>query len=156
MPPIGSSAKVRPLTLTSAQAFDPFSDDHQGEQRPGPQRHRRRSHVVLVDQQYKDPPLPFKPGVGLAVTLERQATLRRMVVSSPTSGWAATIYVAKGRPPSTLAKWGEPVARRQNLRGGGTVFDLAGRQGDAVLIWITHTGPDGTARIANVQVEGTT
>ena len=79
-----------------------------------------------------------------------------MVVSSPTSGWAATIYVAKGRPPSTLAKWGDAVARRQNLHGGDTVFDLAGRQGDAVLIWITHTGPDGTARIANVQVEGTT
>ena len=92
--------------------------------------------------------------VGLAVTLDQGATLRRMTVSSPTAGWAATIYVTKGRPPSTLAKWGDAVTNRRNLRAGDTVFDLGGRTGDAALIWITHTGPDGTVQIANVQLEG--
>ena len=49
----------------------------------------------------------------------------------------ASVYVAPG-PKSQLSQWGTPVA--SHAVNGLTTFDLHGRTGTAVLVWITDLG----------------
>jgi hypothetical protein len=106
---------------------------------------------------YNDPAIKIKPGVGLYVTLSRSTKLKTLKVTSPTTGWAAVIYVADS-PKTDLAAWGDPVARKDGLSPGTTTFDLGDHQGAVVLIWITNVGtsPDDAGRfhtqIAEVSV----
>jgi serine/threonine-protein kinase len=93
----------------------------------------------------------LKSGVGLVVRAERAARLAKLTVTSPTRGWAAQIYVAD-RPSSTLAGWGAPVARRSGRSAGPTTFDLAGHEGQYVLIWVTDPGIGNRTEISEVSL----
>jgi serine/threonine-protein kinase len=92
----------------------------------------------------------LKPGVGLVLQLGQAADLNRLQVRSGTSGWAASVYVAD-QPATQLAAWGEPVATRSGITGDAT-FDLQGKEGSALLLWITDPGADRRAEIAEVTV----
>ena len=92
----------------------------------------------------------LKEGVGLVLELGETSDLGRLNVRSGTSGWAASIYVADD-PANQLAGWGEPVATRANISGDVT-FDLRGREGGAVLLWITDPGPERQATVSEVAV----
>ncbi|HEX2046713.1 MAG TPA: protein kinase [Acidimicrobiales bacterium] len=81
----------------------------------------------------------LKPGVGVILQLEGQHKLEELRVTSPTNGWAAEVLVADTAKPSRQA-WGEPVATRSGIGEGSTTFDLNGRTGGAVLLWITDLG----------------
>ncbi|MBW3614130.1 MAG: protein kinase [Actinobacteria bacterium] len=94
----------------------------------------------------------LKEGVGLSIELPEPTEVRRVRVSSPTTGWNARVYVAP-RPGSLLADWGSPVAQQQGIRGSAE-FDLDGAQGKAVLIWITRLGDNGRVEVAEVTIEG--
>jgi hypothetical protein len=85
----------------------------------------------------------LKDGVGLVLTLSEGADLGQLLVSSPTTGWAADVYVADS-PAADLAGWGEPVDSGSDL-SGEVSFDLDG-SGSAVLLWITDLG-DGEPRV---------
>jgi hypothetical protein len=65
------------------------------------------------------------------------------------------VYVAASAQP-TLDKWGDPVATKSHTRSGTTTIDLKGKQGGAVLIWLTDLGdePGGQihAHINEVQI----
>ena len=92
----------------------------------------------------------LRHGLGLALTLDTPQTLHHLQVQSSTTGWSAEIYVANSVPnPPSLAPWGSPVDTRQNI-AGSTTFDLQGRQGSAVLLWLTNLGPNNQASIAEV------
>ena len=52
------------------------------------------------------------------------------------------MYVAD-QPGTGLGDWGEPVAAQENIEAGEVVFDLGGRQGQYVLLWITRPADDG-------------
>jgi hypothetical protein len=65
-------------------------------------------------------------------------------VISTTHDWSASVYVADS-PGATLADWGDPVDQRSGIAGNAT-FDLRGRQGRSVLLWITDLG-DGPPRV---------
>ena len=80
----------------------------------------------------------LKDGVGFSLTLDRSRRLAQLRLSSPSHGWSASVYVADGRK-DTLAQWGSPVDTRHDIAGDVT-FDLRGRQGSAVLLWITDLG----------------
>jgi serine/threonine protein kinase len=86
----------------------------------------------------------LKDGVGLVVALPAPARLGRLEVRSPTSGWAASVYVA-ATPPPDLAGWGPPVDGSEGIQGDAT-FDLRGTSGAFVLLWITDLG-DGPGRV---------
>jgi hypothetical protein len=86
----------------------------------------------------------LKDGVGIAATLDRSTPLRALRVRSPSTGWAARVYVADDVGGS-LPAWGEPVAGASGLEGDAT-FDLGGVEGRAVLLWITDLG-NGPGRV---------
>jgi putative peptidoglycan lipid II flippase len=79
------------------------------------------------------------PGLGVSMQLSGTATLHHLLVNSPTTGWAAQTYVssspiASGQPVSA---WGQPTDTKTGI-SGSTTFDLAGRRGQWVLLWLTH------------------
>jgi len=89
-------------------------------------------------------------GLGLALTLDSSQTLHHLVVTSSSDGWSAQVYVADSVPnPATLTPWGPPVTSQQDIQGS-TTFNLDGRQGSAVLLWLTNLGPTYQASIAEV------
>jgi serine/threonine-protein kinase len=92
----------------------------------------------------------LKPGVGVAVQLDRAEELAQVQVSSATKGYAAMVYVADALQP-TLDGWGEAVDVKSGI-DGDTTFDLKGRRGAAVLIWITDLGEARATQISEVRV----
>jgi len=104
----------------------------------------------------------LKPGVGLVLTLDHPTKLAKLSIDAPTNDWAVQIYVSDSTHPD-LAGYGEPVASRRAIPSGTTSYDLGGRQGSVVLVWITDLG-DGAldnggrvhARIAEIDISATT
>jgi serine/threonine-protein kinase len=91
------------------------------------------------------------PGLGLDIHLTRTGTLHRLVVTSPTDGWAAQTYVStvpisSGQPVSA---WGKPTDSKTGISGSAT-FDLNGQRGQWVLLWLTHLGASGPPYQATV------
>ena len=92
----------------------------------------------------------LKPGVGIAVQLDRVEKLSQVQVSSATKGYAVTVFVADALQP-TLDAWGGAVDMKSGI-DGDTTFDLKGRRGAAVLIWITDLGETNVTQINDVRV----
>ena len=92
-------------------------------------------------------------GEGLAIHLTGTQALHRLVVQSPTEGWAASTYVAGSQPAvgSPVSAWGTPTATQPDIHGDAT-FSLGGRKGAWVLLWLTDLGPAARAAIAEVTV----
>jgi serine/threonine-protein kinase len=81
----------------------------------------------------------LKPGVGVILQLDGQHKLGELRVTSPSGGWSAEVLVAE-TPRGSRQAWGEPVASKNGIGEGSTTFDLNGRTGGAVLLWITDLG----------------
>ncbi|HMC39445.1 MAG TPA: hypothetical protein VKI19_07265, partial [Acidimicrobiales bacterium] len=93
------------------------------------------------------------PGIGLEVELSAAARLHTLSVISPTLGWAGSAYVSdapiqSGQP---LSAWGPATSTTSGIAGNAT-FQLGGRTGRYVLLWITNLGPADMARIAELSV----
>lgn len=135
-PAAGAQAIPRP----TVSAFDPPPGD--GHEHDG-------DLGLLVDgdpstawstEQYVDSHLVgLKPGVGVVFRLDGPHKLGQMRVTSASRGWAAQVFVADA-PRQTLKEWGAPVTSNNDVGGGETSFDLGGRSGAAVLLWITDLG----------------
>lgn len=98
----------------------------------------------------------LKNGVGLMLTLAEARELRSLRVTSPSDDWTAEVYLAD-QAGAELEDWGQPVATTERVDAGEVVFDLGGRSGQYVLLWITRPANDGDrfrVRIAEVAVEG--
>jgi eukaryotic-like serine/threonine-protein kinase len=93
----------------------------------------------------------LKDGVGVVLVLDRPAVVRELLLSTPSRGWNLRVYVADG-PKASLAEWGDPVASRNNVNRPEIELDLHGRQGQAVLVWITDLGPDLRVAIGGARV----
>ena len=150
-------ATTNAITLAGATAFDPPPGDGTENDDEAPKAIDGDPNTFWQTQGYNDPAIKIKPGVGLYVTLASATKLKTLKVTSPSSGWAADIYVADGGKPD-LASWGSPVAKKDSISAGTVTFDLGGHEGAAVLLWITNVGtsPDDAGRfhtqIAEVSV----
>jgi serine/threonine-protein kinase len=80
----------------------------------------------------------LKPGVGVVLQLDAAHKLKELKVTSPTKGWTAEVVVADG-PKTTRDAWGAAVDKK-TVADGTVTFDLGGRTGGAVLLWITDLG----------------
>jgi hypothetical protein len=153
LPGRAAPSPVVAAPVTSVSTFDPPPGDGQERDAEAPLAVDGNPASAWRTQRYTRPDLGgLKPGVGLVLHLDRPRSLERLVVRSPTTGWAATVYV--GNPAPTLAGWGPPAAGRSGIDGGAT-FDLGGRVGRAVLLWITRLGPvpgGYAAAVADVRV----
>ena len=81
----------------------------------------------------------LKPGVGVILQLDGPHKLDKLTMTSSSTGWSAEVLVADA-PRATRDAWGSPVATKRGVADGSTTFDLGGRTGGAVLLWITDLG----------------
>ena len=91
-----------------------------------------------------------KAGVGLALDAAPGAVFRRLLVQTPTPGFAASVYVAGGGPlPGTLPDPGwKLVATAPSVSSRQAIdLDTAGQRSRWVLLWITRL-PPGANRVA--------
>ena len=94
-----------------------------------------------------------KEGVGLAIDLAPGATLKRMVVSTATPGFAADVYVTDAAelpaeisdPAWTRVASVPDVGAREPID-----LDTAGRRSRHVLLWITRLPPGGQVKISEI------
>jgi eukaryotic-like serine/threonine-protein kinase len=92
-------------------------------------------------------------GIGLSIDLRQSGPLHTLTVTSPSSGWAAEVFVseapvASGQPVSA---WGQPMDSHVDIVGNAT-FELGGRSGRYVLLWLTNLGPADKAAVAELNV----
>jgi hypothetical protein len=89
--------------------------------------------------------------VGFTLVLNSPHKLGRLEIDSPTKGWTASVYVAP-TSHAQLAQWGAPVA--SHVVNGTTTFDLHGRTGGAVLVWITDLGRNQSVAVGEARLTG--
>jgi eukaryotic-like serine/threonine-protein kinase len=93
------------------------------------------------------------PGIGLSMVLADPAPLHTLTVTSPSTGWAAEVFVssvpvASGQP---LSAWGQPIGSQTDV-AGNTKFDLGDHRGKYVLFWLTNLGPAHQTVISELSV----
>jgi eukaryotic-like serine/threonine-protein kinase len=137
----------QPAALTAtATAFDPDGGDGEHDSE-APQAVDGDLATAWTTENYSTPDFGGfeKSGVGLVLRLDEAAELESLIVDSPSTGWNAQVFVA-GAPAADLAGWGEPVAEQDGI-SGNPEFDLQGREGGAVLLWITLLGGEGSVQV---------
>jgi hypothetical protein len=84
------------------------------------------------------------PGLGVEIQLRAPGSVHHLLVNSPTTGWAAQTYVSSTAVPSgqPVTAWGRPTDTKTGISGSFT-FSLGGRQGQWVLLWLTHLSAAG-------------
>ena len=86
---------------------------------------------------------------GTAPTAASLVFTAQLQITSPTRGWSASVYVASS-PKAQLAQWGPPLA--SHVVNGTTAFDLHGRAGTAVLVWITDLGRNQSVSVGDARL----
>lgn len=141
---VGGSPPARPgndataMSITAVDSFDPFGSggEHDDELALAVDG---KAGTSWSTEQYDSRDLGgLKEGVGIVVELQEATDLNVLEVTSPTQGWAASVYVAS-QPANGLDGWGNPVDDQEGIAGDAT-FDLQGHNGAAVLLWITDLG----------------
>jgi hypothetical protein len=147
----GAAAPLAGKGLYPVTDFDPFTAD--GRENPGlvARAVDGNPETAWSTDTYNTAAFGgLKPGVGLWLDLGQARRLRSVEVTSPDTGWKGEIRLAD-RPADRLEGWGAPVAR-----GSGT-FDLRGRRGRYLLVWITSLPEDARKlRIAEIEPKVTT
>jgi serine/threonine-protein kinase len=149
----GTAAK-RTLTIGNALSFDPPPGSEAEHDEQLPFLYDGDPSTVWTTEAYSTSRFGgLKTGVGAVVVLTGPARLDEMTVISPSKGWSAEIYVSDA-PKQALTDWGAPVTTKSGIDAGTTTFSLHGRQGGAVLIWITDLGPANQVAIGDVKISG--
>jgi serine/threonine protein kinase len=152
--PSGSgTAKAQPVTVSSAAAFDPApGDGHEHDEAVGNLLDGDPATTWNTEQYGNRGFGGIKGGVGFVLTLDGAHDLKTLEVTSPTSGWSASVYVSDsahaGAPPGD---WGSVAASRTAIDGNAS-FDLQGRRGSVVLVWITDLGDANSVTVGGVSV----
>ncbi|MFN0091010.1 MAG: protein kinase domain-containing protein [Acidimicrobiales bacterium] len=123
------------LPIARVTDFDPFGDDKVENTQRLPYVTDGDTSTTWRTVGYTQQFPALKPGVGLVIELAADAKLTSLSAVSPSESWAADIFVA-GQPADQLEGWGEPTTTAAGL-SGDAVFDLAGKRGRYVLLWIT-------------------
>jgi hypothetical protein len=148
-----AKASGAPVPIAAAHSFDPEGADHEeNEARVGAVADGNPSTSWSTERYKGQDFARLKKGVGVVLQLGSAAKLSALSVSAPSSGWSAQVYVADA-PKATLAEWGQAVTSQDGI-SGSTAFDLSGKEGAAVLLWITRLGDDNRVEIAEVAVTG--
>jgi len=128
----------RAVTGTTATAFDPGGKDGENDAQAGLAVDGDTATAWETEGGYGNPDLAAgKGGVGLVVSLPSPTSVRRLDLSSPDDGWAASVYAIKGPLPTDLAGWGKPVAKQDEGTAGTTRIDAPVDDAEAVLVWLT-------------------
>lgn len=161
---LGGNADAKPtaVQLTAASSYDPQGDGSEGV-RAGANASRVLDHdpsSLWQTDHYHSPGATFgglpKQGVGIYVVSDRAQALKQLTVTSPDSGWSASVYVAQKPPPSQFTRlepfWGQAIATKSSIHAGTTTFDLHDAKGKVVLLWITRLPSGGQLGVGDVGV----
>ena len=146
--PGSGEANGAPVAVSGVHTFDPAGDGEENEPRARLAIDANPATKWSSDRYNTRAFGGLKPGVGLILDLGRATELGDLRVTSATSGWAASVYVAD-RPAGGLEGWGKPVASKSDI-AGDAVFALGGRRGAAVLLWVTDPGTANRVEVAEV------
>jgi tRNA A-37 threonylcarbamoyl transferase component Bud32 len=143
-----STASRAPLSFTASHSFDPKGDGKENEEATGRAMDGNAATVWSTSTYNSRKFGNLKPGVGLVLTLDSSRPLADLQVDSPSSGWAASVYLSDS-DPSTLEDWGQPVASGASTPGT-THFDLHGNSASHVLLWFTDLGAANKVSVSEV------
>jgi len=93
----------------------------------------------------------LKPGVGFVLQLDGSRRLDELELTTASSGWSAEVVVAES-PAVTRDEWGQAADSESGIGAGSVTFDLGGRTGRVVLVWITDLGDDLVVAVSEVRV----
>jgi serine/threonine-protein kinase len=148
-PGLGSGSGGAAVAISSVTSFDPTADGVEHEDEVG----------NLVDgdvsttwrtERYAGPDFGgLKPGVGFVLALDAPVKLGKLELLGTSKGFDAEVVVANAAPDNRAA-WGDAVATKKGV-GTEATFDLDGRSGTAVLVWITNP-TDTVASVGEVKL----
>ena len=136
------------VKVSAVRSFDPAGDGEENEARAALATDANPATSWNSDRYNTRAFGGLKPGVGLILELGEAADLGDLRVTSATSGWSASVFVAD-RAAGELAGWGEAVASKSDINGD-TAFALGGEGGAAVLLWITDPGTANRVEVAEL------
>jgi hypothetical protein len=131
-----TTSPAAPIPLV-AHAFDPPPGDGHEHDADLPKLTDGDPATVWNTEHYDTGFTGLKQGVGFTLAIPTTHKLGHLQIVSPTKGWSASVYVAS-TAHAQLAQWGAPVA--SHVVNGSATFDLHGRTGAAILVWITDLG----------------
>ncbi len=84
----------------------------------------------------------LKPGVGMVLDAGEPVTPTELAIDTPETGWTIEVYGSDASsPPTTLDKWGDPLAGPITIEENEQVIELnATAENRYFLIWITDAG----------------
>ena len=94
----------------------------------------------------------LKDFIGLQLDLGASVDVRKVEITSPTSGWDAELYVAD-QPAPDPSGWGERRAIAEGVNGS-TTFEGFEAKGRYVLVVFTRLGSDRRVEVQTVSVSG--
>ncbi|MGI8794022.1 MAG: hypothetical protein ACR2H3_12770, partial [Acidimicrobiales bacterium] len=140
------------LPVVGVRSFDPEGDGSENDNRL-PQAVDPDPATTWVSDHYATRAFGnLKSGLGVIVELGGDQRLEQLRVGSPSRGWDAQVYVSP-QAATAIAGWGTPVEKKTNITGEAT-FDLHGKRGRYVLIWVTHLADNGSIEIGDIQIRG--
>ena len=157
--PPTSAAGAKLLVPTSVNSFDPEGSGTPGENDGQlPLAVDGNPATGWSTESYSDRHFGnLKHGLGISLTVAQPERLGQLSVTSPTQGWSAEVFVSDADArPTSLSGWGSPVSHHDGIDGSVT-FDLHGRTGRHVLVWITDLGrapPPVRTEIDELQLRG--
>ncbi len=141
--PPSTAASAVPVPISNVTAFDPEGSGTPGENDALVGRaHDGNPTTGWHTESYDQRNFGIKSGVGLVIQLAHPTPLHDLQVTSPSQGWAASVYVSNSMP--TKAPNGSAAATLSNISGNAD-FQLSGNDGSTILLWITYLG-DGAPR----------
>jgi len=141
-----STPSGQTATITGATSFDPLGDGTESPDLVDFAIDGDASTAWSTEQYDDNFPDGDKTGVGLALSLDREDDVSKVMVDTPRAGWGASIYVSNKPVDSltTLDDWGDALASGSDLDRANT-FEFNGVKGQSVLVWFTQlpTGDNG-------------
>jgi serine/threonine-protein kinase len=151
VPPGGGDAGAAPMKVQAIASFDPPPGDGSEGDNKLSQATDGNPDTRWISEYYPDASMGRKPGIGLVLKLDKPGKVSRLVVTSPNSGWSASVYVADSRA-SVIDGWGEARAESEDNSPGDTTFEV-NAEGQYVLLYLTRlgTGPPAPSQPPNLQ-----
>jgi serine/threonine-protein kinase len=144
---IGKSSPPAPkVHLSGVTAYDPEGDNSEHNDMAG-QATDNNPTTYWQTQEYSNSNFGnLKSGVGLVLDAGRSVALKKLSVTTTTSGFTALVKVGNSEsgPSFTVDSPSATVS-------GTTNFSLNGRKGRYYLLWITNLGPNSAVHVNEVK-----
>ncbi|MDQ6796795.1 MAG: hypothetical protein M3011_02010, partial [Actinomycetota bacterium] len=152
-PSKASGTPPGPVTVESVAAFDPPPGSGSEHDADVANLTDGDPNTTWATEQYGNADFGgLKTGVGVIITLNGPHKLATLEVTSTSRGWSAEVFVAaRAGPGPPPVGWGDAVATKTDINGNAT-FNLAGRTGSTVLLWITNLGDSGSVTLGDIHL----